>query len=485
MILLTAEQMGKADQLTIAAGISEMELIRNAGLCVAEEVMKIFEPNQGKIVLCSGGGNNGADGYIAAYHLAAAGYEVHILPLVPINKLDNERAKAAHQALRLIPNPQNNHQILEEASLILDALFGTGLNRTPTAEARELIAKMNESSAKKIAIDIPSGISADQAAPLGEEAVHAFMTVTFFRPKLAHYLYPAVSYCGQIICRQIGIKEEVLNHIGRVSSLNTTPTLPSPLATSHKYSRGHSLIVAGEEFHGAGALCAMAAQRAGAGLVSLLCSKQNIPIMRACVPASCIVRPLDDLNNIARKRKVAAALIGPGSGNSEQTAKQVLQLTAEPIALVLDADAISSFANYPQLLFDALANRSQTVLTPHMGEFARLFSAIKGNNKLEKALAAARQANAVIVLKGADTVIAAPKGNTVINANASPYLATGGSGDVLAGIIVALLAQGMDDFTAACAAVFIHSQCAKQSGPNLIPEDLIGALAQVCSELQN
>ena len=485
MILLTAEQMRKADQLTIAAGTSEMELIRNAGLCVAEEVMKIFEPNQGKIVLCSGGGNNGADGYIAAYHLAAAGYEVHILPLVPIDKLDNERAAAANQALRLIPNPQDDFQILEEATLILDALFGTGLNRAPTGKACELIAKMNESSAKRISIDIPSGIGANQAAPLGEEAVHAFMTVTFFRPKLAHYLYPAANYCGKIICRQIGIKEEVLNHIGRVFFLNKAPVLPSPLATSHKYSRGHSLIVAGEAFHGAGALCTMAAQRAGSGLVSLLCSEHNIPIMRACVPASCIVRPLDDLNGIAKKRKLAAALIGPGSGNSEQTAKQVVQLAAQPIALVLDADAISSFASYPHLLFDALATRSQTVLTPHMGEFALIFPAIEGTNKLEKALAAARQANAVMVLKGADTVIASPKGNAVINADASPYLATGGSGDVLAGIIVALLAQGMDDFTAACAAVFIHSQCAKQKGPNLIPEDLISALAQVCGQFQN
>lgn len=485
MILLTAKQMGKADQLTIAAGTSEMELIRNAGRCVAEEVMKLFEPNQGKIVLCSGGGNNGADGYIAAYHLAAAGYEVHILPLVPIDKLNNERAKAARQALRLIPNLTNDYQILKEAAIILDALFGTGLNRAPTAKARELIAKINESSAKKIAVDIPSGISADQAAPLGEEAVYAAMTVTFFRPKLAHYLYPAADYCGQIICRQIGIKEEVLKDIEPAFTLNSAPLLPSPLATSHKYSRGHSLIVAGREFHGAGALCAMAAQRAGAGLVSLPCAKEDIPIMRACVPASCIVRPLNDLNGIAKKLKLAAALLGPGSGNSEQTAKQVLQLAAEPIPLVLDADAISSFAGYPQSLFDALAKRSKTVLTPHIGEFVRIFPAIRGNNKLEKALAAARQANAIIVLKGVDTVIASPAGNAVINSNASPYLATGGSGDVLAGIIVALLAQGMDDFTAACAAVFIHSQCAKQSGRNLIAEDLIAALAEVCGQLQN
>lgn len=477
--------MAQADQLTIAAGTSEMQLIQNAGLCVAEEVMKLFAPDQGKIVLCSGGGNNGADGYIAAHHLAAAGYEVHILPLVDTDQLSGEKAEAARQALRFISNGHSDYRILKEADLILDALFGTGLNRAPTARAAELIAKMNESPAKKIAIDIPSGIGADRAAPLGKEAVNAAMTVTFFHPKLAHYLYPAADYCGEILCRQIGIKEEVLSQIGPVFSLNSPPRLPSPQANSHKYSRGHSLIVAGAEFHGAGALCAMAAQRAGAGLVSLLSPEENLAMMRACLPASCIVRSLNNLDDISGQLRGAAALIGPGSGNNERTARQVVRLAAQPTALALDADAISCFAHCPQLLFEALANRSQTVLTPHMGEFARIFPTIEGNNKAEKALAAARQANAVIVLKGVDTVIASPAGKAVIGANASPYLATGGSGDVLAGIIVALMAQGMDDFTAACAAVFIHSRCAEQSGPNLIPEDLIAALPRVCGALQH
>ena len=472
--------MAQADKLAISDGISEMQLIRNAGLCLAEELMKLLP--QGKLVFCCGGGNNGADGYISAFHLAKAGYQVFILPLTAPDKLTGERAQAAQQALQL--SQILREEIPKDADLIIDALFGTGLNREPKGAAARLIAAMNNAKTQKVAVDIPSGLSADSAVPLGTEAVRAHTTITFFRPKLAHYLYPGAGYCGKVICRQIGIKENLLTRLKPSFFLNEAPLLPSPQASSHKYNRGHTLIIAGESLQGAGALCAAAAQRAGAGLVSLISCEQNAPLMRALLPASCIVRSADSLEGAAQNWKAAAALIGPGSGSNARTVRTTLELAAEPLSLLLDADALSAFATQPQLLFDSLAERDQQVLTPHSGEFSRLFPEITGANKVEKSLAAARQSHSVIVLKGADTVIASPTGRVSINPAASPHLATGGSGDVLGGIIVSLMAQGMDAFAASCAGVFIHSRCALRAGRNLIPEDLIALLPSVCGELQ-
>lgn len=490
--ILTAAQMAQADKLASAAGISEMQLIRTAGKRLAEKTMELSPIRQGKIIVCCGGGNNGADGYICAGHLLCAGYEVQIISLVDSNKLTGERAQAAQETLKLLPaqaihhNPRDPSLILSGASIILDALFGTGLNRAPTGPAARLITAINAANALRIAVDIPSGLGADQADPLGEEAVRAHATITFFLPKLAHYLEPAATHCGKVHCVPIGIPTTVLDRIKPSYRLNTAKLLrlPTPKAHDHKYSRGHALILAGEEFHGAGALCAAATQRAGAGLTSLISSAKNASLMRTLLPASCIVRTTRKIEGIAQQYKANAALIGSGSGVTAQTARQTLQLLAEPIPILLDADALTAFRGQAELLLETLTQRdAESVLTPHYGEFSRLFSHRSGQNRLEQALTAAQQSQSILVLKGADTVIASPDGQAVINPTASPYLASGGSGDVLGGIILGLLAQGMTAMDAACAGVYIHSQAAERAGINLIPEDLITALPAVYGEL--
>ena len=224
--------------------------------------------------------------------------------------------------------------------------------------------------------------------------------------------------------------------------------------------------------------------RAGAGLTSLISSPKNASIISPLLPASCLVRTITKMEGIAQKWKASAALIGPGSSVTERTARHTLQLLDEDIPVLIDADALTVFQKQPDLLVQSLTRRkAATVLTPHLGEFSRIFPDINGENKVEKALAAARRSHTIIVLKGPDTVIASPDGQAVINPTASAYLAIGGSGDVLGGIIISLLAQGMSAFNAACAGVHIHSLAAQRAGVNLIPEDLIAALPAVCEAL--
>ena len=502
MNVLTAAQMIQADKLARASGVSEMDLIRAAGKQVALQARELGAEQGKKIVACCGTGNNGADGYICAGHLLRAGYEVHILSLIGPEKLTHERVRAAKEVLDLLPpnaihiNPEDPTLVLSDAVLIIDALFGTGLSRAPTDKAARLITAMNAAKGTKIAVDIPSGLSADKAESLGTECVHAQTTVTFFRPKLVHHLEPGMSHCGQVHCVPIGIPTDVLDTIKPQYRLNGTDIfkLPIPQAQDHKYSRGHALIVAGEEFPGAAVLCTMATQRAGAGLTSLITAAEKANFMRQLLPASCIVRSAVNVEGIAHRLKGSAVLIGCGCGSEEKTARQTLQLLSESIPVVLDADALTSFKDQPDLLLQALTSRTAaSILTPHLGEFYRLFPHLEESNpqgekmrdlnKVEKAVAAAQRSQAVIVLKGADTIIASPDGTAVINPIASPYLAIGGSGDVLGGIILSLLAQGMTAPDAACAGVYIHSQAAEQVGINLIPEDLIAALPRIYAEI--
>ena len=313
----------------------------------------------------------------------------------------------------------------------------------------------------------------------------AAVTVTFFRKKPGHLLLPGRGYCGETVLEQIGIPDPVLDRIAPDAVENAPDwwlgAFPRPSLETHKYLRGHALVAGGEVMTGAARLAARAAARLGAGLVTVAAPEAAFPIYAAAL-TGVIVHPIADIEAfqgfLADKRR-NAALIGPGAGVGDETRARTLAILGAGKRAVLDADALTSFAEDPGTLFSAI--RSPCVMTPHEGEFARLFDA--ADSKLERARRAARQSGAVILLKGADTVIAAPDGRIAVNANAPPQLATAGSGDVLAGIVLGLLAQDMDPFAAAAAAAWFHGAAASRFGLGLVAEDLIDAAVPVLQDL--
>jgi NAD(P)H-hydrate epimerase len=355
------------------------------------------------------------------------------------------------------------------ADLVIDAVFGAGLNRALPDLVRATLAAI---TCPIVAVDVPSGVSGDTGA--AEGAVPAALTVTFFRKKPGHLLLPGRTLCGEVIVADIGIAENVLEQIGSTVFENDPATWraqwPLPTPSSYKYSRGHALLVGGFPMTGAARLSARAAARAGAGATTVAVPAPALPIYATSL-LSVMVAPLagpDDLARLLADQRMSALLIGPGAGITPATKAQALAMLGTKRPVVLDADAFSVFADAPDALFRAIAG--PCVMTPHEGEFRRLFNL--SGSKLDRARAAAERSGAVIVLKGADTVIAAPDGRCVINANAPPTLATAGAGDVLAGIILGLLAQGMPAFAAAAAAVWMHGAAAAAFGPGLIAEDL-------------
>jgi NAD(P)H-hydrate epimerase len=309
--------------------------------------------------------------------------------------------------------------------------------------------------------------------------------VTFFRKKPGHLLLPARQYCGEIALEQIGIPEAVLDHIMPDTATDEPDwwlgAFPRPGLDAHKYTRGHAVVAGGAIMTGAARLAARAAARLGAGLVTVAAPEAAFPIYATALTGT-IVHPvagLGDFREFLADPRRNAALIGPGAGVGGETRDKALAILAEGKRAVLDADALTSFADHPEALFSKI--QAACVLTPHAGEFSRLFDT--AGSKPERARRAARRCGATILLKGADTVIAAPDGRVAINANAPPELATAGSGDVLAGMVLGLLAQGMEPFGAAAAAVWVHGAAADRFGPGLVAEDLIDAIPPVLQHL--
>lgn len=471
--LLTPEEMSAADRLTIAGGVAGTVLMEAAGRAVAEAVCRRWSPRR-VVVLC-GPGNNGGDGFVAARHLAAAGWAVRVGLLGARARLAGD---AAHHAA-LYPGPVEvlSPELLDGAALVIDAIFGAGLSRPVDGVARATIEALSASGLPICAVDVPSGLDGATGAVRGAAAA-AEMTVTFFRKKPGHLLLPGRLLCGTIVLADIGIPADLLSTIAPRTHENGPPlwidAYPWPQLGGHKYRRGHALIVGGAVMTGAGRLAARAAARIGAGLVTVAAPAAAWPIYAAAL-TDVLVEPVADEPGfaalLADERK-NAILIGPGAGVMPSTRTQVLTALATRRAMVIDADAISVFAEQPELLFTSISG--PCVLTPHEGEFTRLFTL--DGDKLARARMAAAESGAVILLKGADTVVAAPDGRAVINANAPPDLATAGSGDVLAGLITGLLAQGMDPFRAAAASVWLHGETAAAFGAGLVAEDLIGGM---------
>lgn len=508
--LLTAEEMGRADRLAIAAGVPGLELMEAAGRAVADEAVALVARKGAAIAVLCGPGNNGGDGFVAARLLGQQGYRVRVALLGVREGLTGDAAAMADRwggdIEALTP------ATLGGADMVIDAMFGAGLARPLDGAAAEVADAVNASGKPVLAVDVPSGLDGSAGVALGP-VVQATRTVTFFRMKPGHLLLPGRLLCGEVRLAHIGIPDRVLEDVAPRTFVNGPAlwraTYASPSLDAHKYTRGHAVVVSGPaESTGAARLGARGALRMGAGLVTLVGSGAATAInathctavmMRALTADAALAEFLSD-------ERRNAVLIGPGAGVGAATAGSVLIVLASAAAVVLDADALTSFvldggeapvkaaglgfvvrSADPEPVRDGLfeairARKAPVVLTPHEGEFKRLFGELAGS-KLERARQAAAVSGAVVVLKGPDTVIAGPDGRAAINNNAPPWLATAGSGDVLAGFITGLLAQRMPAFEAACAAVWLHGECANRFGIGLIAEDLPEQVPHVVGHL--
>ncbi len=483
--LLTAAEMAEADRAAIAAGTPGMTLMEAAGRAVADAATALVP--DGPVLVVAGPGNNGGDGFVAARLLQATGRAVTVALLGDPARLKGDAAIARDRW----SGPTIAAEIpLPPAELCIDALFGAGLDRAITGPAAALVAAMNAGPAPVLAVDLPSGLNADTGQPLGE-AVRAAATVTFFRKKPGHLLYPGRALCGRLTLADIGIPAAVLAAIA-ARTFENAPALWShvyrpPAPEAHKFRRGHALIVSGGMSRtGAARLAAGAALRAGAGLVTLASPGAALAVNAAQLTAV-MLRRIEDAEALAEALadpRLTAAALGPALGTGDRERAMLAAVLAAAPPAVLDADALTLCAADPDRAFAAIAARpAPVILTPHEGEFARLFPDLTEDAKPARARAAAARSGAVVILKGADTVIAAPDGRLAINANAPPWLATAGSGDVLTGIAAGILAQGLPGFEAAAAAVWLHGAAGAEAGPGLTAEDLAPALRPVLRAL--
>ncbi|HMM91262.1 NAD(P)H-hydrate dehydratase [Bradyrhizobium sp.] len=491
MEVLTTTEMERADRLTIAAGTPGFALMMSAGQAVAEAAMDLVE--EGPIVVVAGRGNNGGDGFVAAAELAARGRDVSIILLCERDSLHGDAALAARGWK--YPVLPFNPQAIGKPALIIDALFGAGLNRPIKGDPLDMIEAINANGAPVLAVDLPSGINGTTGAVMGA-AINAVETVTFFRRKPAHVLMPGRKHCGRVRVADIGIDPHVLEEIRPQTFENVPQTwqrsFPVPTIDGHKYARGHAVVLSGEVAStGAARLAARGALRAGAGLVTVASPREALAVNAAALTAV-MVRAFDTVVEFAEllnDRRLNSIVIGPGAGVGERTRDLVHTALSIKRGLVLDADALTSFAEAPERLFEAIktSEGTQVVLTPHEGEFPRLFSDISnknpGRSKLERVRDAAQRAGAVVLLKGPDTVVASPDGRACVASNAPPWLATAGAGDVLAGMIAAMLAQGVAALEAASIGVWLHGEAAGEAGPGLIAEDLPEVLPAVFRRL--
>lgn len=480
--LLTVAEMGEADRGTIASGTAGMVLMENAGAAVAQVIRQYYPP--GKTVVLCGPGNNGGDGFVVARRLRAWGWPVTVALLGDRAALRGDAAAMAAQWQGEIA--PLGVAVVADAGLIVDGIFGAGLARPVDGIAAAVVVAANRRGVPIVAIDIPTGVHGDSGAILGV-AIKATRTVTFARRKPGHLLLPGRIQCGSVELADIGIPGAIVQALAPKTFANA-PSLwrhlyPWPDLTAHKYSRGHALVRSGGlASTGAARLAARSALRVGAGLVTLA-SPPSALMVNAAALTAVMVDSVDGTAGweaaLADKRR-NAVLLGPGNGVTDETREAALVALRLGKSTVLDADVLTVFADAPDVLFKAI--HSPCILTPHDGEFARLFDT--GGDKPTRARRAAAACGAVLVLKGADTVIAAPDGRLAINENAPPDLATAGAGDVLAGLCTGLLAQGMPPFEAAAAAVWLHGEAGRLAGPGLIAEDLPEMLPAVLRRLR-
>jgi hydroxyethylthiazole kinase-like uncharacterized protein yjeF len=476
LALLTGAQMRAAEQAAFARGLPSFEAMRRAGVAVADAMMARWPAaDSRKVHVLCGPGNNGGDGFVAAATLHAAGYDVIVHAVRRPSDYAGDAARAAAMWQHDLQKPDlAGIAALDRSAIVVDALFGIGLDRALEGEAAELIEAVNRASASVVAIDIASGVHADDGRVMGA-AIEADLTVTFNWRKLGHVLQPGATQCGEVVVADVGFGAADLAAAKPSCWLNQ-PVLwasdyPMPKATHHKYQRGHAVIAGGAVMTGAARLAAHAARRVGIGLLTLAVPPEAWPVYAAGLPGA-IVRKAGDLAafaGIAGEERITSLLIGSGLEPDGATADLVRTGTALSRPTVIDGGGLSVLAGASQLV----QGRPDIVLTPHEGEFGRLFpDLVAPPSKRERAMEAAQRTGCTIVLKGSDTVVAAPDGGCIVAGGASPTLATAGSGDVLAGIITGLLGLQMPPFQAAAMAVWLHGQAADGFGFGLIAEDL-------------
>lgn len=490
--ILTVAQHAEVDRLAALSGVPLLHLMESAGRQVANEIAKRWPPLR-TLVLC-GPGNNGGDGFVVARHLAARGFDVDV-------NIIGDHAKASDEARRMSAAWAGTRRKFVpgeviRAGLVVDAVFGAGLSRGLSPELSQLFEDIAVAEVPVVAVDVPSGMHGDAARFMeGTQPWNADLCVTFFRKKPAHVLYPGRAHCGEVVCKDIGIGDGMISALSKLSAIDPssnsrcdeTQDRPERMTSDpqvHKHSRGHCFVLSGPAtMTGAARLAALAALRAGAGLVTVLGTGEAIPVLATQLTAV-MLRKYEhpgEITSILSDPRPKAIVAGPGLGVSATTRQTLSYLFSSKAPAVIDADGLTSFEGDPPELFGQL--HQACVLTPHVGEFRKLFPGVleRSSNRIEAAREAARQAGAIVLLKGPDTVIADPAGNVAINTNAPPHLATAGSGDVLAGIIGSLLAQGWGAFEAAKTAAFLHGECGRLAGQGLIAEDLPGLLPKAMS----
>ncbi len=497
--LLSPEQMGVCDVFTIAQGTPGIDLMERAGGAVADKAMAMAPPG-GSILVLAGPGNNGGDGYVAARLLKDQGFTVQVAALGDPEALQGD-ARWAYEGWKgeVLPNDQVDRGHLARQDLIIDALFGAGLTRALDGEAARLVRDVIDSGRPLLAVDLPSGLDGATGRALGT-VVQAATTVTFHRMKPGHVLYPGRKICGAISVADIGIHSAAIGESGYTAQLTgsyLTERLSNPSAAVHKYARGHALVVGGPpEKAGAGFLAASSALRVGAGLVTLAAPNATMSGSVGLYPAlmRAVCDSARDLARLLSDDRLTACALGPGLAPDEATRQMVYAALASNLALVLDAGALTAFSGMADPLFARIkARNAPAVLTPHSGEFSRLFGTCSEPSKIERAKEAAARSGAILVLKGADTVVAHPSGQAdgiYVNGNAPPWLATAGSGDVLTGVLAGLLAQSNardqtpEEMAATVAlGVWLHGAAGQRAGPNLVASDLEPALRAVLRDL--
>ncbi len=491
--LLTSAAVRAIDDAAAARGLPGRILMERAGRAVAAAAAARALPGASALVLC-GTGNNGGDGFVAARVLAGRGFDVVVALASRRDALRGDAALAAADWTGKVEDAAAADP--SAAAIIVDALFGVGLTRDLDDGLRAIVARVNASGRPVVAVDIPSGIDANTGAIRGA-AIQATATVTFVARKPGHLLLPGRLHAGEVSVADIGVGIDAASVLTAPIRANGPAlwrgAIPWPATDTHKFERGHVAVVSGPiGSTGAARLAARGALRAGAGLVTVASPPGALAVNAAQLTAI-MVRVVDGPAGLAAlldDARINALVIGPGAGVGPATRNVVMTAARARRALVLDADALTSFADDPAALSATIvsAQPGVVVLTPHEGEFQRLFNVVKdvvdAESKLERAKAAARLTGAIVVLKGPDTVVAAPDGRSAINENGTPFLATAGSGDVLAGFVAGLLAQGMKGFEAACAAVWLHGAAGEALGPGLIAEDLPEALPAVLKRMR-
>ncbi|MBB5276331.1 NAD(P)H-hydrate epimerase [Rhizobium rosettiformans] len=478
--LLTPQAMGRVDAAAARSGIDSYGLMRRAGEAIAASALRHYPQALRFVVLC-GPGNNGGDGYVAGAALARSGAQVALFSLVDVTLLKGDAAQA--EAECDLPVAPLERYDPSPGDVVIDGLFGAGLARDIPDGAKAVVDAVGKAGLPVLAIDLPSGIDGATGAVRGA-AFKARHTVTFMTRKPGHLLLPGRLHCGEVEVFDIGIPWRIVEREAGGLWVNGPAIWAghdrAVSATDHKYRRGHLTVFSGPETAtGAARLTAAAGLKAGAGLVTLASPASALSINAGHLTAVMLTRldTAQELSSWLEDSRRSTFVLGPGFGDLDRARRFALTLGDAGRSLVLDADGISAFKDMAGELSAAFSGgEPRLVVTPHEGEFARLFPDIASEadpGKVEKAIAAARAIGGIVVYKGADTVIAAPDGRAAIEEEAPPSLATAGSGDVLAGIIGARIANSMPAFEAACAGVHLHGQTASRAGQGMTAEDLV------------